>query len=202
MATDGVANLNFWRCCLFFGSNSFGVGREVLIENLLDKIVIYTYSQYYDYKPRFGRTSDVTTVDRFRAAVEAREVSALEPLFTEDARFYSPMKFSAFVGRPVVLKVFGVLLTQVFEDFRYVGELAGTAETAAGGSVESHVMVFRATVGDKQVHGIDLIQLDEIGLIQEFTVMLRPRSALDTVAKKVAEGLVAEGLLPASALAF
>lgn len=144
----------------------------------------------------------MTTLDHFRAAVEARDVSALEPLFIEDARFYSPMKFSAFVGRPLVLKVFGVLLTQVFEDFRYVGELAGTAETAGGNSVESHLMVFRATVGDKQVHGIDLVQLDEAGLIQEFTVMLRPRSALDAAAQKVAAGLVAEGLLPASALAF
>ncbi|MGP3638525.1 nuclear transport factor 2 family protein, partial [Streptomyces sp. 24-1644] len=73
------------------------------------------------------------TAERFRTAVEKRDLAALEPLFTEDIRLYSPVKFTPFEGRPMVLGLFGVLL-RTFEDFRYVGQLDGTAETAVDGA--------------------------------------------------------------------
>ncbi|RXS66588.1 nuclear transport factor 2 family protein [Streptomyces sp. TM32] len=139
-----------------------------------------------------------TTADRFKAAVEAREPGVLEELFTEDIRFYSPVKFTPFEGRPMVLGLFGVLL-RTFEDFRYVGELTGSAQTAAGadgGSVDSAVLVFRATVRGKQIHGIDLLQFDEAGRIKEFTVMVRPQSAVHALGEAVLDGLVEDGLVP------
>ncbi|MFB6440931.1 nuclear transport factor 2 family protein [Streptomyces sp. NPDC056411] len=141
-----------------------------------------------------------TAAERFRAAVEARELGALEGLFTEDIRFYSPVKFTPFEGRPMVLGLFGVLL-RTFEDFRYVGELTGSARTAAGAGsdgdpADSTVLVFRATVGGKQIHGIDLLQYDEAGLIKEFTVMVRPQSAVQALGEAVLAGLVADGLVP------
>ncbi|MFD5575572.1 nuclear transport factor 2 family protein, partial [Streptomyces cadmiisoli] len=40
------------------------------------------------------------TAERFRAAVEKRYLAALEDLFTDDVRFYSPVKFTPFEGRP------------------------------------------------------------------------------------------------------
>ncbi|MGW7573096.1 nuclear transport factor 2 family protein [Streptomyces sp. NPDC054765] len=139
-----------------------------------------------------------TTADRFKAAVEARELDALEGLFTEDVRLYSPVKFTPFEGRPMVLGLFGVLL-RTFKDFRYVGELAGSAETAAGedgGSADSTILVFRATVNGKQIHGIDLLQCDEAGRIKEFTVMVRPQSAVQALGEAVLAGLVEDGLVP------
>ncbi|WP_239488268.1 nuclear transport factor 2 family protein, partial [Streptomyces durocortorensis] len=71
-----------------------------------------------------------TAVDRFRAAVDHRDLGALDDLFTEDIRLYSPVKFTPFEGRPAVLGLFGVLL-RTFEDFRYVGEFAGASQTSA-----------------------------------------------------------------------
>jgi len=140
----------------------------------------------------------VTTVDRFRAAVEARDVAGLDPLFASNPRFFSPVKFTPFEGRTAVLGLFGVLLRHVFEEIRYVGELHGSVETAAGAMTDSHVLVFRATVNGKQVHGVDLIQLDDQGLITEFTVMVRPLSALTTLSDAVLAGLAAEGLTPSA----
>lgn len=137
----------------------------------------------------------MSAVERFRTAVEQRDLAAMEPLFTEGARLHSPVKFRPFEGRPMVLGLLGVLLRRVFDDFRYVGELAGSAETAAGAPASSHVLVFRATVSGKQVHGIDLIQLDADGLIDEFTVMVRPQSALTALSEAVLAGLAAEGLV-------
>ncbi|MEV0089857.1 nuclear transport factor 2 family protein [Saccharopolyspora sp. NPDC050642] len=136
------------------------------------------------------------TIDRFRTAVEERDVDALEALFAPEPRFFSPIKFSPFEGRAMVLGVFGVLMRRVFDEFRYVGELQGTAETAAGAAADSHVLIFRSMVNGKQIHGIDLVQLDENGLIEEFTVMVRPLSAVTTLGEAVHAALIAEGLLP------
>ncbi|MDC7337800.1 nuclear transport factor 2 family protein [Streptomyces lydicus] len=136
-----------------------------------------------------------TTAERFKAAVEARELDGVAELFTEDVRLYSPVKFTPFEGRPMVLGLFGVLL-RTFEDFRYVGELAGRAETAAGGTADSEILIFRATVNGKQIHGIDLLQFDEAGRIKEFTVMVRPQSAVQALGEAVLAGLVADGLVP------
>ncbi|MFF3542442.1 nuclear transport factor 2 family protein [Streptomyces platensis] len=139
-----------------------------------------------------------TTADRFKAAVEAKELDAVEELFTEDVRLYSPVKFTPFEGRPMVLGLFGVLL-RTFEDFRYVGELTGSAQTAAdpdGHSADSTVLIFRATVNGKEIHGIDLLQFDEAGRIKEFTVMVRPQSAVHALGEAVLAGLVEDGLEP------
>ncbi|MFF4402972.1 nuclear transport factor 2 family protein [Streptomyces sp. NPDC001404] len=140
----------------------------------------------------------MTTADRFRAAVEHRDLATLEDLFTEDIRFYSPVKFTPFEGRPMVLALFRVLL-RTFEDFRYAGQYTGTAETCADGTVSpSAVLLFRATVGGKQIHGIDLLHFADDGRIKEFTVMVRPQSAVHALGEAVFAGLAADGLVPDS----
>ncbi|MFD4742214.1 nuclear transport factor 2 family protein [Streptomyces virginiae] len=134
------------------------------------------------------------TAERFRAAVEKRDLAALEDLFTEDVRFYSPVKFTPFEGRPMVLGLFGVLL-RVFEEFRYVGDFEGAAETSVDGAqAPAEVLLFRAAVEGREIHGIDLLHFDEAGRIKEFTVMVRPQSAVQALGQAVLAGLVADGL--------
>ncbi|WP_433544881.1 nuclear transport factor 2 family protein [Streptomyces sp. CA-294286] len=136
------------------------------------------------------------TAERFRTAVEKGDLSALEGLFTEDVRLYSPVKFTPFEGRTSVLGLFGVLL-RTFEDFRYVGHFEGAAETSTdGGEAPATTLVFRATVQGKEVHGIDLLHFDTAGRIKEFTVMVRPQSAVHALGEAVLTGLVADGLVP------
>ncbi|WP_455356300.1 nuclear transport factor 2 family protein [Streptomyces sp. SYSU K217416] len=136
------------------------------------------------------------TAERFRAAVEKRDLAALDDLFTEDIRLYSPVKFTPFEGKPMVLGLFGVLL-RTFEDFRYIGDFEGSAETSTDGAeAPSEILLFRATVDGKQIHGIDLLQFDEAGRVKEFTVMVRPQSAVHALGQAVLAGLVADGLVP------
>ncbi|WP_326828042.1 nuclear transport factor 2 family protein [Streptomyces sp. NBC_01751] len=138
------------------------------------------------------------TAERFRNVVEKRDLAALEDLFTEDIRLYSPVKFTPFEGKPMVLGLFGVLL-RTFEDFRYIGHFEGAAETSTDGEeAPSAILLFRATVHGKQIHGIDLLQFDETGRIKEFTVMVRPQSAVHALGEAVFSGLVADGLIPQS----
>ncbi|MGW7363458.1 nuclear transport factor 2 family protein [Streptomyces sp. NPDC054841] len=135
------------------------------------------------------------TAERFRTAVEQRDLGALDDLFTEDIRLYSPVKFTPFEGKAMVIGLFGVLL-RTFEDFRYVGQFAGTARTSTDGTeAPSEILMFRATVKGREIHGIDLLQFDEAGKVKEFTVMVRPQSAVHALGEAVLEGLVADGLV-------
>ncbi|MER5868695.1 nuclear transport factor 2 family protein [Streptomyces sp. NPDC002044] len=139
------------------------------------------------------------TAARFRAAVETRDLAALTELFTEDVRLYSPVKFTPFEGRSAVLGLLGVLL-RTFEDFRYVGRLDGAAETTSDGKeAPSQILIFRATVEGKEIHGMDLFQFDAAGLIKELTVMVRPLSAVQTLGAAVLKGLQADGPVPGPA---
>ncbi|MFD6415450.1 nuclear transport factor 2 family protein [Streptomyces sp. NPDC060194] len=147
-----------------------------------------------DYRRRSGAT--VTPTDAFRTAVAQHDLAALEELFTEDIVLHSPVKFVPFTGRPAVLGLFGVLL-RTFEDLRYVGALDGTVETAAGEPADSAVLPFRATIDGRDIHGIDLLQFAPDGRIKEFTVMVRPLSAVQTLGAAVLKGLVEDGLAPA-----
>ncbi len=141
----------------------------------------------------------MTAADRFRAAVDKGDLAALDELFTEDIRLYSPVKFTPFEGKPMVLGLFGVLL-RTFEDFHYVGHHTGTASTSSDGTKSpSAVLVFRAEVNGRQIHGIDLLHFDDAGRIKEFTVMVRPQSAVQALGEAVLSGLVADGLIPAPA---
>lgn len=142
----------------------------------------------------------MSNADRFRAAVESGELDAVEALFTPDVRFFSPVKFQPFEGREMVVGLLGVLL-RTFEDFRYVGSFTGEARTSTHidePEGEADILLFRTTVNGKEIHGIDMLHFDEQGLIKEFTVMVRPQSAVHALGEAVHAGLVAAGLVPAA----
>ncbi|MFN8169687.1 MAG: nuclear transport factor 2 family protein [Candidatus Nanopelagicales bacterium] len=108
-----------------------------------------------------------------RTAIEARDIDALAALFTDDIEFHSPVAFHPFVGRATVAEVLANVL-EVFSDFRYVDELAGDG---------THALIFTATVGERSVEGLDHLVLDADGLVQKFTVMVRPLSGLVALAE-------------------
>jgi hypothetical protein len=112
----------------------------------------------------------------FRSSVEARDVDGMVAAFTPDARLYSPVAHKPFEGRDAIRQVF-VALFETFEDFHYTDELDG-------GDV--HVLIFHARVGDKELQGLDLLRMNDDGLIQELTVMVRPASGLMALGQAMA----------------
>ncbi|GAA2843793.1 nuclear transport factor 2 family protein [Crossiella cryophila] len=103
----------------------------------------------------------------FRAAVEARDPEALAATLADNVVFTSPVAFRPYEGKPITAAILrGVLRT--FEDFRYVREIGGDRD---------HALVFQARIGETQVEGCDFLHLDENGLIDRLTVMVRPLSA-------------------------
>jgi hypothetical protein len=121
--------------------------------------------------------------DAFRAAVEAKELSAIQDVFAEDASFRSPVVFKPYEGREAISVVLGAAL-RVFEDFRYV-EHVETGDTA--------VLMFEARVGDKQLQGVDILRFADDGRVGELIVMVRPMSGMHALAERMREMLEAVG---------
>ncbi|MCK2244346.1 MULTISPECIES: nuclear transport factor 2 family protein [unclassified Crossiella] len=109
----------------------------------------------------------------FRAAVEARDPEALAATLADNVVFTSPVAFRPYQGKPITAAILrGVLRT--FEDFRYVREIGGDRD---------HALVFQARIGETQVEGCDFLHLDEHGLIDQLTVMVRPLSAAQALSE-------------------
>lgn len=118
----------------------------------------------------------------FRLAVEAKDLDAATATLREDVVLHSPILFRGFEGREIVAQV----LTHVaatLEDFRYTDELAEE------GTV---VLRFKARVGDRELEGIDFLELDEQGRVKELTVFMRPMSALTAFNEQMATRLGVE----------
>ncbi|HEY2217076.1 MAG TPA: nuclear transport factor 2 family protein [Solirubrobacteraceae bacterium] len=130
--------------------------------------------------------STASTAERFREVVERQDLAAAAELLAPDIVFHSPVTFHPFVGRETVTALLGEV-AQVFTGFRYTDEL----EMDGG-----HALIFRAGVAgtDREIEGIDLLRFDEQGLIADFTVMLRPLSALVPFAQAMGERAQAAGL--------
>jgi SnoaL-like domain len=126
---------------------------------------------------------------RFRAAVEEGNVDQVPELFHENAAFRSPVVFKPYEGRDQVLRVLraaeGVL--GIGERFRYLHQLEDPNDRVA-------ILEFATEVDGKQVEGIDKLTFDEDGRITELKVMIRPASALQVVAERMAEEFDRVGL--------
>jgi hypothetical protein len=129
--------------------------------------------------------------DRFRAAVEGRDLDQVPELFHPDAAFRSPVVFKPYQGREQVLKVLQAAekVLGLGGEFRYVHQLEDPDERVA-------ILEFATEVDGKQVEGIDKLSFDENGLITELKVMIRPASALQVVGARMAEELAKAGLDP------
>jgi hypothetical protein len=126
----------------------------------------------------------MSTAAAFRSAVERLDVEAVRGLLAPEIVFHSPVTFHPFVGRDTVMVLLS-LVAQTFEDFRYTDELAIDG---------AHALIFRASVAGKELEGIDLLRFDEQGLIDDFTVMVRPLSGLIPFAQAMGEKAAAAGL--------
>ena len=69
------------------------------------------------------------------------------------------------------------VVAQVFEDFRYANEWRDGRTT---------ILFFEANVGDRELQGVDILEAGEDGLVERFTVMIRPLSGLQALAAAVA----------------
>ena len=97
----------------------------------------------------------------------------------EDVVLHSPILFRGFEGREVVAQVLAHVAATL-EDLTYVDELVGEGTVA---------LRFKARVEDRELEGIDFLELDDEGRVRELTVFMRPMSALTRFNERMAERL-------------
>jgi hypothetical protein len=115
----------------------------------------------------------------FRIAAEAKDLDLAAEALREDVELHSPILFRGFEGREVVTQV----LTHVaatLEDLTYTDELR------EGNTV---ALRFKARVGDRELEGIDFLELDDEDRVAVLTVFMRPMSALTAFNERMAERL-------------
>ena len=121
--------------------------------------------------------------DRFRAAAENKDFSAIDELFADDVIFRSPVVFKPYEGRDAVALLLGAV-SQVFEDFRYTDQVE---------SGDSATLVFSARVGDRELDGIDYLEFGDDGRISSMSVFIRPMIGVNALAEAMAKKLEEAG---------
>jgi ketosteroid isomerase-like protein len=111
----------------------------------------------------------------FRAAIEARDMTAAEALLADDVVFRSPVAHRPYPGKAITSAILRAVV-EVFEDFRYTRELHDGAD---------HVLIFEAKVEGLDVTGCDILRYDEDGRIADFMVMVRPLRAAEALARQM-----------------
>jgi hypothetical protein len=118
---------------------------------------------------------------RWHHAIETRDASLLPGMITGDAVFRSPAVHTPQEGRDVVCAYLGAAFVVLGEGLRYSDTWQRDSDA---------VLHFHTVVNGLEVEGIDMIRWDEDGMITEFTVMVRPFKALQTVIEAMGKQLL------------
>ena len=115
----------------------------------------------------------------FRLAVEADDYEAAFETLSPDVVFRSPAVYRPYEGRDTVRAVLGVV-ADVFENFRYTNEWRDGSTT---------ILFFEASVGNRDLQGIDILEDDADGKVASLIVMIRPLSGLQALSAAVSAKL-------------
>lgn len=115
--------------------------------------------------------------------VAGQDLARLPSILRDDAMFRSPMAFKPYASAAAVNLILSTVV-QVFKDFAY-------HRTLVSDDGLNVVLEFSASVGDKQLKGIDMIRFDEDGKIADFEVMVRPMSGLQALGAEMGARLAA-----------
>ncbi len=108
------------------------------------------------------------TIERVLEVVASGDESKIGPLLAEHVRFLPPTYFKTWTGREPVAALLGHV-GQVFSGFKYRRVMGSGLDWA---------LEFTCKVGELDAVGVDLITLDEGGLIVQFEVVMRPYKSI------------------------
>ena len=118
-------------------------------------------------------------LDRWHNIVYQRDGQELQAMLAESVVFHSPYLPEPYAGRQATALIL-TTVSEVFQDFTYHREIIEGNNWA---------LEFSARVGDQSLKGIDLIRLDDNGLIAEFEVFVRPYNGLRVLGVAMARRL-------------
>jgi hypothetical protein len=104
------------------------------------------------------------TVERLRAAMEARDHAAVVSLFAPDIVLNSPILRTRFEGVDALSDLYAAII-ETFTDYRYTAQMEGDGQ---------QLLAFSGAIRGVKLQGVDFVEVDEEGRITEMTVIIRP----------------------------
>ncbi|GAA6191015.1 nuclear transport factor 2 family protein [Phaeobacter sp. NW0010-22] len=104
------------------------------------------------------------TITKMQEVVAKGDETLIHELLAEDVKFMPPTYYKTWTGRDPVAAVLGHV-GKVFSDFKYRRVM---------GDGKDWALEFQCKVGDLDAVGVDLITLNDDGLIETFEVVMRP----------------------------
>ena len=117
----------------------------------------------------------------------ARDAAGLDALLADDVVFRSPAVHTPQEGKAITTAYLTAAMQVLGPQLRYLDEWSTEAPDGSGGSA---VLEFESVVGDKTVHGVDMVRWGEDGRLTSFTVMARPLKGLDALIGAMAAELM------------
>jgi hypothetical protein len=114
-------------------------------------------------------------LERWHAAVKARDVALLKDIIAPDCAFHSPAIWKPGSGRAYTLHVLRGVISFI-ENFDY------RREWVDGNDI---LLEFTGEIGGRSLVGIDRITLDGEGRMARLEVMIRPLNALLALVEKM-----------------
>jgi hypothetical protein len=115
-------------------------------------------------------------VHPLRQAMEARDHAAAVRTLAWDVEAYSPVTPQPFVGREEVGQLLASLI-EGFEELHYRDELHAQGMCC---------VAFRGRVRGRELHGLELLQMDEQGLVKRIEIGARPPAGVYALAAEMA----------------
>ena len=122
------------------------------------------------------------TVDRMMAVVAAGREEDIAGLLAEDVRFQPPTYWKTWTGREAVAALLGHV-GRVFTNFRYRRVM---------GDGDDWALEFQCKVGALDAVGVDLITLNDAGLIRDFEVVMRPLKSVEALRAAMNQSVAAD----------
>lgn len=129
------------------------------------------------------------SLHKWHQAVAAGDLRELSALLHPDVVLRSPLGFKPFQGAEAVLRILSAV-SEVLSNFVYQREFASVDGLDVA-------LEFSASIGDKQLKGVDLLRFAENGVIVELEIMVRPFNAMQALGTAMAKRL---GVSPLRAL--
>jgi hypothetical protein len=108
--------------------------------------------------------------------VSEKDLDALTRILADDVSIGAPPYWARMQGRDLVHHLLGLIVNTI-EGFTYRREWQKGSELA---------LEFTGRIGECELQGMDLISLDDRGLIQNLDVLIRPANAIDLLRETIA----------------
>ena len=118
-------------------------------------------------------SSNHPTIESFFTAIKSNNVDELKPILDQNVVFKPPTYWKHWQGREVVARIL-THVGSVFNNLEYKRVLCNSSD---------YFLEFSCNIGQLDATGVDMIILNDHGLIENFEVVMRPYKSVGEVRK-------------------